>query len=427
MKPKVYNVNEPVNFYIPFKKMDEERGIVYGYATTPHLDYDKQKIDMASVAKALPEYLEWGNIREMHERKAVGVVLNEAVEMTDDGLFIGAKIVDKEVQVKIKEGVYKGFSIGLSGCEIRKSDDAPNGILTGDNMAIIEISVVDRPANPKAIVTAYKVHEGKVETTLEKLALSDSEVSPSKPAAASPSGAAPVKFLTFAKAWQAGETMEDLPKMVDTLFSVMGNIIYSPEGTAEDKKAALVASVSEFSDQCASYMTGEKLAETRGKFLLTLAEAAFSRLTAEDAKALSEKDAWKKFFVVTVEPKPEPAEEKKIQDALIEKALKTVEDKLSVKLDEATAQLGALRDENGKLAEANKGLAERLEKVESRAAPPKGKVNTDITESVGQFGDMNLKEIADVLQAMARSTDPRMVKMASEVGTKLFTKAIGGN
>src|SRR3989304_6641502 len=138
--------------FLPFAKADEERRVVYGYATTPHLDYEQQKIDIAAIERALPEYLEWGNVREMHDhKKAVGSVLDESVKIDDAGLYVGAKIVDGDCWKKIKERVYRGLSIGI-GWErepgIKITDDAPKGLLSaaeGNRMRIIEISVVARP------------------------------------------------------------------------------------------------------------------------------------------------------------------------------------------------------------------------------------------------------------------------------------------
>ena len=197
--------------------------------------------------------------------------------------------------------------------------------------------------------------------------------------------------------------MNDLPKMVDTLFSVLGNIIWSPEGTPEEKKGAMVASVGEFSDKCSSYMTGEKLAES----------------IARKAAGVKNVDEKKK----EPEIKPEPEEEKKIHDASIEKALQTIETKFAVKLDEAAAQLGALRDENTKLVETNKGLEARVKVIEDTPLPAKGMANPDMVKS---NLPASVDDLAQLLQAAAKSPDPKDREMVGRFSTGLVTDMLKG-
>jgi hypothetical protein len=67
------------------------------------------------------------------------------------GLHIAAKVVDDEAWEKVKEGVYKGFSIGG---RVTQRDPGNRKIITG--LELSEISLVDRPANPDAIIDLYK-------------------------------------------------------------------------------------------------------------------------------------------------------------------------------------------------------------------------------------------------------------------------------
>jgi predicted phage tail protein len=64
------------------------------------------------------------------------------------GTWIGAKVVDDKAWAKVKEGVYKGFSVG------GKKTSQKGTTITG--MRLSEISLVDRPANPDAKIEIWK-------------------------------------------------------------------------------------------------------------------------------------------------------------------------------------------------------------------------------------------------------------------------------
>lgn len=129
------------NFFMPImkvKKEDDGSRTVTGYASTPRLDMDGEIVSLDAVKKALPGYMEWRNIRQMHHSIAVGTAKEAHVD--DTGLFIKARIVEPGCIKLIDEEVLKGFSIG--GRKLDKVGD------TITEIEMVEISVVDRPANP---------------------------------------------------------------------------------------------------------------------------------------------------------------------------------------------------------------------------------------------------------------------------------------
>lgn len=128
------------NFFLPIAKVDQDKRTVSGYASTPTKDADGEIVTLDAVRNALPDYMAWGNIREMHKLSAVGTA--EEANVDTKGLFLTAKIVDDSAWKKCLEGVYKGFSIG--GRKLAKTGDKITEI------DLTEISVVDRPANPDA-------------------------------------------------------------------------------------------------------------------------------------------------------------------------------------------------------------------------------------------------------------------------------------
>jgi hypothetical protein len=132
--------------FAPITKVDDEQRMVYGYASTDSKDSQGEIVKSDAIEAALPDYMRFANIREMHTMSAVGVA--KSAEVNEGGLYIGAKVVDDAAWIKVKEGVYKGFSIG--GKALEKS----NGVIS--KLRLTEISLVDRPANPECVIDTWK-------------------------------------------------------------------------------------------------------------------------------------------------------------------------------------------------------------------------------------------------------------------------------
>jgi phage head maturation protease len=135
--------------YASFAKTDPEQKMVYGYASTEALDSQGEIVTKEALAKALPDFMRFANIREMHQPSAVGRAAEANVD--EKGLYIGARIADPVAWSKIKAGVYNGFSIAGS---VTERDPAASHVITGCTLS--EISLVDRPANPEAVFDLYK-------------------------------------------------------------------------------------------------------------------------------------------------------------------------------------------------------------------------------------------------------------------------------
>lgn len=144
--------------FLTISKTDEDQRMVYGFATTPDLDSDGEIISLEAVKAALPEYLKFPTLREMHQPKAVGTVKEAEIKNGEaEGLWIGAKVVTEEAWKLVKEGVYKAFSIG--GNVLRKAGN----MITG--LELVEISLVDVPANKAAVIELWKA--GKLSKNAE--------------------------------------------------------------------------------------------------------------------------------------------------------------------------------------------------------------------------------------------------------------------
>ncbi|MDE2166538.1 MAG: HK97 family phage prohead protease [Alphaproteobacteria bacterium] len=143
-----------MRIFVPLEKCDEEKRLAIGYASTPALDSQGEIVKREAVEAALPDYMRFANIREMHLPSAVGVAA--AADVDARGLHIQAKVVDDDAWEKVKQGVYKGFSIGG---RVTSRDPADHRVITG--IELTEISLVDRPANPEAVIDVYKADLAK--------------------------------------------------------------------------------------------------------------------------------------------------------------------------------------------------------------------------------------------------------------------------
>lgn len=132
------------------EELDDGTIKVWGYASADTKDSDGEIITADAMKAALPGYMKWGAVREMHQAKAAGTAIE--AEVQDDGkTWFGAHIVDSEAVKKVQTGVYKGFSIGG---KVTERDELNKSVIKGLNL--IEVSLVDRPANPDAVLTMYK-------------------------------------------------------------------------------------------------------------------------------------------------------------------------------------------------------------------------------------------------------------------------------
>lgn len=136
--------------FFEIRKVDEELRMVWGYASTAAIDSQGESVTKDAITAAWDEYIQFGNIREMHQPSAVGVV--KEYNFDDAGVMIGAYIVDDVAWKKVTEKVYKGFSIG--GKKLPGGFDPVTKTITA--LKLTEISLVDRPANPEALITMWK-------------------------------------------------------------------------------------------------------------------------------------------------------------------------------------------------------------------------------------------------------------------------------
>lgn len=127
--------------------------VVVGKATGPDLDLDQQICDPAWLGKAMPTWFSTGaNIREQHSSIAAGV--GTELEQSGDSWMVTSLVVDPVSAMKVEKKVLKGYSIGISNPRVVKDAAAPGGRIVGGD--IVEVSLVDRPCNPTAMLSLAK-------------------------------------------------------------------------------------------------------------------------------------------------------------------------------------------------------------------------------------------------------------------------------
>ena len=170
-------MSDSTNVYADILKYDDNGDgtlTVYGKATDDSVDIDQQICDPVWLAKAMPDwFMTGGNIREQHSNIAAGVA--KEYEAKSDGHYISALVVDPVSVKKVQNRVLRGFSIGIKSPRVVMDKKAANGrIIDGQ---IVEVSLVDRPANPNCQLVLAKSINGEksltkveelVETTIEK-------------------------------------------------------------------------------------------------------------------------------------------------------------------------------------------------------------------------------------------------------------------
>jgi hypothetical protein len=126
---------------------------VSGIASSETVDGAGEVVLADAMKAAIPDYMAFGAVREMHQAWAAGTALKCEVNEAGQTEF-EALIVDSEAIKKVETGTYKGFSIGG---KVTGRDSLNKTVITG--IRLNEISLVDRPCNPEALLTISKLDD----------------------------------------------------------------------------------------------------------------------------------------------------------------------------------------------------------------------------------------------------------------------------
>ena len=327
---------------------------VWGYASSEAVDSDGEVIAAEAMKAAIPDYMKFGAVREMHGSNAAGTAIEINVE--DDGrTFFGAHIVDPVAVTKVKTGVYKGFSIGGS---VTARDELNKSQITG--LKLTEISLVDRPANPDAVFTCFKADKPKDE---EEAADKDDE--PADKADETPDDDAE-------KADGDKKDDKEYDKKDEAEKSASVNL---SESEIAILKAVLAKAEKPKDEPVAKSMWQVKsLADVLTSLKWLIEDAAYDKVDEaviaqikESAASLAES-----LKALTV------SEADKLVDGLAAKADKSDDLAKAESVDELAKAQDALKKSNDALAKAQA----EIESLKKQAAPPKGS-----TKAIGKAED----------------------------------------
>ena len=139
-----------------FDDMDDEKGIVKGYASMfNNKDSDGDIINRGAYTKTLQENAE--RIAFLYQHN-MNQPIGKPLTMKEDekGLFVEAKIsnssLGQDVKTMVSEGILKEFSVGF----IPIKEDTQKDVNYIKEIKLFEFSLVTLAANPLAKVTEYK-------------------------------------------------------------------------------------------------------------------------------------------------------------------------------------------------------------------------------------------------------------------------------
>lgn len=161
--PSLTRVSIPI---LKFEDADDGAVYVYGKATDATLDRDEQIIDPDFAAKSLAHWFESGaNVRVMHSPALYPAGKGVELISGDDGQWLKSRIVEPTAIKLVKEQVLTAYSVGIAQPQIIRDSIAKRGRVVGGET--VEVSLVDRPANPSCGVMLAKMAGDQLELLSE--------------------------------------------------------------------------------------------------------------------------------------------------------------------------------------------------------------------------------------------------------------------
>jgi phage head maturation protease len=135
--------------------VDEERREIEVCATSEAIDAHGTIFGYEASRDAFSRWA--GNVREMHERKAVGRKVD--VRYDDDArkVYVRVRISAgaQDTWEKVKDGTLDGASIGASNVEWRRQRVSGQDVPVAARYDLVELSLVDSPSNPDAVGVTF--------------------------------------------------------------------------------------------------------------------------------------------------------------------------------------------------------------------------------------------------------------------------------
>ena len=173
-----------INMSVPLTKVDKERRLVHGFASLDNIDSHDDVVMADASVRAFTRFR--GNIREMHQPVAVGKMVDFKEDEFYDpragqfykGVYVTAYVSKgaQDTWEKVLDGTLTGFSIGGevldSETEFDKSANKPVRFIK--DYELVELSLVDNPANQLANIFAIEKMAGGEQVISGDIAVLDS-------------------------------------------------------------------------------------------------------------------------------------------------------------------------------------------------------------------------------------------------------------
>lgn len=158
---------------MPFAKVNKQKRTVSGFATLDNIDSQGDVVTAEASAKAFARAR--GNLREMHDKIAVGRIVDFKEDEYFDteenkfyrGMYVTAYISKgaESTWEKVLDGTLSGFSIGgeIIDASTEFVKDADKSVRFIKDYDLVELSLVDNPANQLAnVFSIQKAANGSV-------------------------------------------------------------------------------------------------------------------------------------------------------------------------------------------------------------------------------------------------------------------------
>ena len=139
---------KPFQIFAEISRVDAEQRIVEGYAFVNEVVPGEGgvRLKRSAMEAATPDYVANGTCREIHQPSAAG----KPIDVTWDtkGAYLRMKVVDDQAWKKVTEGVYRGFSVGVT----------PK-VMRGADVTVCEwwdTSLIDRGKDKDALFTVWR-------------------------------------------------------------------------------------------------------------------------------------------------------------------------------------------------------------------------------------------------------------------------------
>lgn len=347
---KVIQKVKPVHCFFPITRVDDEKREVTAYAFVNEVVDGEGGVRLKRTAMeaATPDYMEWANIREMHQPNAAGVA--SEVVWDPKGAQMTLRVVDDAAWEKCRTGVYKGLSVGVRPTLMRGKEV--------EKCLWFETSLVDRPKDRDARFIVVRA-EGTNEA--EEFDVEVEDVEPLERAAA------PVTFGTLVAKCEP-ETLRSLA--FDLLRSLLWR--YSRKNVA-DRETLARESIQQFADYVVPLVVaaGERDDDVEPDYYYA-AQPELTRLLATDdlAPELRELLADVQRSLPTAPTDADELNRIRTEQANLLHRVETLSTENGTLLQRAEAAETEVATVRGELSSAT----ERIQKLEAEPAPMKAPV-----------------------------------------------------